>query len=175
MTHHIQMKDITLMNKICNTCKEDFTAHSFNLICNSLEGGPIFYTKISNASKYDDTNGIVKHCTNYLNYINPPDKWSWIIDFEDFGFKHTLGINTGIQLSKLINKTGKIKYLFMINTNPFVEQMLKMIKITLNKEYHKCIVVLRKNDKLKNDILNEWNYLDNNNKIITSVFNTIND
>ena len=175
MTHHIQMKDITLMSKICDTCKEDFTAHSFNLICNSLEGGPIFYTKISNASKYDDTNGIVKHCTNYLNYINPQDKWSWIIDFEDFGFKHTLGINTGIQLSKLINKIGKLKYLFVINTNPFVEQMLKMIKITLNKEYHKCIVVLRKNDKLKNDILNEWNYLDNNKKIITSVLNTIND
>ena len=63
----------------------------------------------------------------------------------------------------------------MINTNPFVEQMLKMIKITLNKEYHKCIVVLRKNDKLKNNILNEWNYLDNNKKIITSVLNTIND
>ena len=175
MTHYIQMKDITLMSKICDTCKEDFTAHSFNLICNSLEGGPIFYTKISNASKYDDTNGIVKHCTNYLNYINPPDKWSWIIDFEDFGFKHTLGINTGIQLSKLINKIGKLKYLFVINTNPFVEQMLKMIKITLNKEYHKCIVVLRKNDKLKNNILNEWNYLDNNKKIITSVLNTIND
>ena len=175
MTHHIQMKDITLMSKICDTCTDDFTAHSFNLICNSLEGGPIFYTKISNASKYDDTNGIVKHCTNYLNYINPPDKWSWIIDFEDFGFKHTLGINTGIQLSKLINKIGKLKYLFVINTNPFVEQMLKMIKITLNKEYHKCIVVLRKNDKLKNNILNEWNYLDNNKKIITSVLNTIND
>lgn len=170
MTHHIQMKDISLMNNICNICKVDFTCHSFNLLCNTLEGGHIFYTKISNASKYDDTDGIVKHVTNYLHYINPNDGWSWIMDFDDFGLKHTLGINTGIQLSKLINKFGKLKYLFVINTNGFVEQMLSMIKLTLNKEYHKCIVFLNKNDKVKKKILEDWKILDNNKHYLQSVF-----
>ena len=173
MTHQIQMRDISLMHKICDTCKEDFTAHSFNLITTTLEGGPIFYTKISNASKYDDTEGIVKHCTNYLNYINPTENWCWIIDFEEFGLKHTLGINTGIQLSKLINKIGKIKYLFVVNINGFVEQMLKMIKLTLNKEYHKCIVILHKNDNIKKDVLENWKILDNNKNILFSIFNSI--
>jgi len=172
MTHHIQMRDVLLMHKICDVCKDDCTAHSFNLICNTLEGGPIFYTKISNASKYDDTNGIVTHCTNYLNHINPTEKWCWIIDFDEFGLKHTLGINTGIQLSKLINKIGKLKYLFVININGFVEQMLKMIKLTLNKEYHKCIIILHKNDKLKEDVLENWNVLDNNKQQFHSIFNS---
>ena len=166
------MKDIPLMHKICHTCKEDFTSHSFNLITNTLEGGPVFYTKISNASKYDDTEGIVKHCTSYLNHVNPTEKWCWIIDFEDFGIKHTLGINTGIQLSKLINKIGKLKYLFIININGFVEQMLKMIKITLNKEYHKCIIILNKNHILKQDVIENWTILDNNKCIIQSIFNS---
>lgn len=171
MTYHIQMKDISLMHKICDTCKEDFTAHSFNLITNTLEGGPIFYTKISNASKYDDTDGIVRHCTNYLAHVNPTENWCWIIDFEDFGLKHTLGINTGIQLSKLINKIGKLKYLFVVNINGFVEQMLKMIKLSLNKEYHKCIIILRNNDKIKKDVLENWKLLDNNKELLHSVFN----
>ena len=155
---NMQVKDIGLMKQICLTCSEDFTAHSFNRVCNTLEGGHIFYTKISNASKYNDTAGIVAHCTNYLNYVQP-DKWSWIIDFEDFGLKHTLGLNTGIQLSKLINKYGGLHELIVINTNVFVEQMLKMIKLTLDKEYHNCIKVLHNNAQNNADFqkkINEW-------------------
>jgi hypothetical protein len=160
ITMNHQMKDILLMHKICNTCKEDFTAHSFNLVCNTLEGGYIFYTKISNASQYDDTEGIVDHCTNYLKHINP-EKWSWIIDFDGFGLKHTLGINTGVRLSKLVNSFGKLQNLIVININQFVEQMLKLMKLTLNKEYHNCIHIIHKNDIFINKI-KEWKDLDNN-------------
>ena len=158
----LQLNDILLMKDICLICSKDFTAHSFNYICSSLEGGEIFYTKISNASKYDDTDGIVKHCTNYLNYKNP-EKWSWIIDFDDFGLKHTLGLNTGIQLSKLINKFGRLNYLIVINTNTFVEQMMKMIKLTLNKEYHNCIRFIHRNDAFQREIEN-WIYNDDSSK-----------
>jgi len=162
---NLQIKDILVMSEICKICSQDFTSHSFNLVCNTLEGGHIFYTKISNASKYNDTNGIVSHCTNYLNYINPK-KWSWIIDFEDFGIKHTLGINTGIQLSKLINTFGKLQYLLIINTNVFVEQMMKMIKISLNKEHHKCIHILHEKDELKQEMIEKWKSLDNSKHLL---------
>ena len=150
----IQMKDILTISKLCPICKEDFTSHSFNHVCHTLAGGHIFYTKISNASKYDDTVGIVAHCTNYLNSINP-EKWSWIIDFEDFGIKHTLVINTGIQMSKLINKYGRLNELVVINTNILVEQMMKMIKLTLNKEYHHCIKIVHNKTSLRKKI-DEW-------------------
>jgi len=169
-TMNIQIKDIGIMNKICPICLEDFTAHSFNLVCNTLEGGHIFYTKISNASRYDDTEGIVNHCTNYLKHINP-DKWSWVMDFEGFGLKHTLGINTGIRLSKFINSFGKLQYLIVININPFVEQMLKLIKLTLNKEYHNCIHIIHKvNDPFLLKI-KEWQDLDHNKKQLLSLIN----
>lgn len=154
----IQMKDILLMHQLCKACKEDFTSHSFNLACNTLEGGHLFYTKIASASQYDDTTGIVKHCTNYLSHINP-EKWTWIIDFAGFGLKHTLGLNTGIQLSKLVNTFGRLHQLVIININPFVEQMLKMIKLTLNKEYHHCIYIVHSNAELKN-IIEKWTILD---------------
>ena len=150
----LQIKDISLMKQICPTCHEDFTAHSFNYVCTTLEGGQIFYTKISNATKYDDTDGIMKHCTNYLHHCQPV-KWSWIIDFDEFGLKHTLGLNTGIQLSRLINRFGRVNYIIAINTNTFVEQMFKMIKLTLNKEYHPCIRFLHPGDSFSKEI-EQW-------------------
>jgi len=147
----LQIKDVALMKDLCQTCNEDYTAHSFNYISNTLEGGDLFYTKISNASKYDDTDGIVKHCTNYLDYKKPL-KWSWVIDFSEFGLKHTLGINTGIKLSRLVNRIGRLNYFIAINTNTFVEQMLKIIKLTLNKEYHDCLRIIHTGDEFKGDI-----------------------
>jgi hypothetical protein len=164
----IQMKDIGIMNKICSICLEDFTAHSFNKICNTLEGGHIFYTKVSNASRYDDTEGILKHCTNYLKYLNP-DKWSWVMDLEGFGLRHTLGLNTGIHLSKLINSFGRLQNLIFINVNPFVEQMLKLIKLTLNKEYHHCICIIHNNNDPVYNKIKAWQDLDNNKHILLSL------
>ena len=163
----LQLKDITLMKQLCLTCNENFTAHSFNYMCDTLEVGQLFYTKISNASQYDDTEGIVKHCSNYLNYKNPV-KWSWIIDFDEFGLKHTLGLNTGIQLSKLINRFGRLHQLIVINSNTFVDQMLKMIKLTLHKEYHNCIRIIHKNDVFSQEI-ESWRYLDEHKNILMEI------
>ena len=150
----IQLKDITIMKDICQICMTDFTSHSFNYIGHTLEGGHIFYTKIANSSKYDDAEGITQHCTNYLNYINP-DKWSWIIDFDEFSLRHTLGLNTGIQLSRLVNKFGRLNHIIALNTNTFVEQMLKIIKLTLRSEYHNCIRVLHPNDAFSKE-MEQW-------------------
>ena len=163
----LQLKDIASMQQICSICQGDFTSHSFNYVCHTAEGGHIFYTKISNASKYDDTEGILKHCTNYLHYRNP-EKWCWIIDFEGFGLKHTLGLNTGIQLSRLINRFGRLNHLIMINTNTFVEQMLKLIKLTLDKEYHKCIRIVQPKDAFSNDI-QKWTCLDENKHLLNAI------
>jgi hypothetical protein len=164
----LQMKDLSIMSVVCKTCMDDFTSHSFNRIGYTLEGGHIFYTKISNASKYDDTEGIVNHCSNYLNTINP-DKWSWIMDFDGFGLRHTLGINTGLRLSDLINKVGRLQYMIVINTNIFVEQMLSLTKLTLNKEYHDCIKIVHSNDTFMKKIKEEWHSIDNSISILNSL------
>ena len=170
MNQELQIKDISLMKNICSTCFKDFTSHSFNKVCDTLEGGPVFYTKISNASKYDDTKGIVDHCTKYLNHVNP-EKWSWIIDFEGFGIKHTLGMSTGVNLAKLINHYGKLDNLIIINSNTLVEQMIKMIKLILNKEYHKCIEIIH-NKKEYNTKLDDLKLNENvDNTIIKSLHN----
>jgi hypothetical protein len=95
-------------------------------------------------------------------------KWSWIIDFDEFGLKHSLGLNTGIQLSKLINRFGRLHQLIVINSNTFVDQMLKMIKLTLQKEYHNSIRIIHKNDVFLQEI-ESWRYLDENKNLLTQI------
>ena len=158
---NLQIKDILIMKQLCTTCNTDFTSHSFNALCNTLEISSL------SVGLPAATDGIVKHCTNYLNHLNP-EKWSWVIDFEDFGFKHTLGLNTGIQLSKLINRFGRLKYLLVINTNTFVEQMLKITKFTLNKEYHDCIQIIHLGDEFTRT-MEKWTYLDENKTILGQI------
>jgi hypothetical protein len=154
------MKNQEIINSFCPTCKDDITSHSFNLITHTLEGGHIFLTKIADATKYSDTDGIVSHCRNFLNYTKP-DKWIWIIDFKGFGIKHTLGISTGIQLTKLVNTFGRLQQLIVINTNIFVEQMLKIIRLTLRDEFQDRIYILhsRDDDFFKNKML-KWTHTD---------------
>ena len=163
----LKFNDMETMKHVCAICYADFTSHSFNYLCTTIEGGDIFYTKISTATRYDDTIGIVNHCKNYLNYHNP-EKWSCIIDFKEFGLKHALCINTGIKLAQLINEFGRINHLIFINANIFLEKMLKIIKLTLAKKYHHCIHIVRPNYKFSNEVEN-WTYPDNNKELLTQI------
>jgi hypothetical protein len=164
------MKNQEIINSFCSTCKDDNAAHSFNLISQTLEGGHIFLTQIAVATKYSDTDGIVSHCTNFLNYTKP-EKWTWIIDFNGFGIKHTLGLSTGIKLTKLVNTFGRLQHLIVINPNIFVEQMLKIIRLTLNDEFQDRIYILpsRDDDFFKNK-MSKWTHIDLKNK---NVFNEL--
>lgn len=117
------------MENICKYCYKNPRSHSFSLISNyDFDGnnGKLFYTKISDAELYDDTEGIINHYENYLNFINPQN-WIWIIDFEDIELKHTLQINTTIKLSRLIKKY-KVNNVIVINENIFLYGLLKIAK-----------------------------------------------
>lgn len=117
------------MENICNFCYKNPRSHSFSLISdyNIKENtGKLFYTKIADAELYDDTNSIVSHYENFLNFIKP-NNWIWIIDFKDIELKHTLQINTTIQLSRLIKKY-KVNKVIIINENIFFFGLLKIAK-----------------------------------------------
>ena len=56
----------------------------------------------------------------------------------------------------------------VINTNTFVEQILKLVKLTLNKEYHDCIQIIHVGDKFTHTI-EGWTYLDENKTILGQI------
>ena len=55
------------MKGICETCLKDPTSHSFSKLCEK-DKVSIFYTKPSDAQKYNDIDGIIK---KYLDPFKP--------------------------------------------------------------------------------------------------------
>ena len=156
------------MEHICKTCYENPGSHSFTILSSikSLELDKnihIFYTKISTAKKYNDSDGILNHYTNYLNYINP-DMWIWIVDFDGFEMKHYLEIKTTKRLANLIKSYGKLHQIVIINSNSFVKLLINITKPILSELKHKLFIFTKDDkEKLKNHLCN----LNCDNNIIT--------
>ena len=117
------------MENICDLCNKNPHSHSFTLLSDyafNQINGKLFYTKIADAELYYDTEGILRHYENYLNFIKP-ENWIWIIDFDSIELKHTLQLNTTIELSKLITKY-RVSKVIIINENIFFHYLFKIAK-----------------------------------------------
>jgi hypothetical protein len=133
------------MENICSICYNEPFSHSFSLICKTDDDVYIFYTKFANAKLYDDTKGILNHTNNYLSYINP-NKWIWIVDCIGFELKHSLQIKTALGLINIIKTFGKLKYMFVTNSNIFFEGLFKFVSSVFTEELKKKIFIFTKND-----------------------------
>jgi len=154
------------MENICHLCNKNPRSHSFTLLSDyNYKGnnGKLFYTKIANAELYDDTDGILRHYENYLNFIKP-ENWIWIIDFDSIELKHTLQINTTIELSKLIKKY-KISKVIIINENIFFHYLLKIARPFIR---HIKMDIYSKNEK--NKFIKYLNEIQVDNYIIQKIF-----
>jgi len=136
------------MENICKICYNSPGSHSFSLICKTLDDEYIFYTKFANAKLYDDTKGILNHVQTYLSYINP-DKWIWIVDCVGFEFKHSLEIQTAYGLINIIKTFGKLKYMFITNSNMFFDTMFSIVKVIIGDDLRKKIYMFNR-EEMKN-------------------------
>jgi hypothetical protein len=137
----------------CQDCIDIPNSHSFELLCKSRHSVTnqdviFYYTKVSNAIKYNDTNGILEHYENLLTKSNP-DSWIWVFDCNGFGLKHSLEIKTAIGISKIINKFGKVKNIFVINSNYFINAVQRIVNFVLDNEISKNIILIKKDEKTK--------------------------
>ena len=138
------------MEHICIKCHNNSQSHSFSLLCNfnyNNKVNHLFYTKPSNAILYNDTEGVLLHYENYLNYINP-ESWYWVVDFDKFEFKHSLEISTVIGLSKLIARFGKVNGIIIINQSKYFKYLLQIARPFIKNIYTK-LIMFDKTDKEK--------------------------
>ena len=136
----------------CMICHQTPSAHSFEMVCrvprtDNLQE-VIFYTKVANAIKYDDTKGILNHYENLLRFVNP-DKWIWIFDCDQFGLKHSLEMKTAKNIASLISRFGKVKKIIVINSNTFINVVYKAIKVFLDDEITKNTIMIKSDEKTK--------------------------
>ena len=121
------------MKEICETCFLDPTSHSFSKLCQK-DNISIFFTKPSEAKKYNDRKGIINHMENMLTK-RVPDKWAWVFDADGFQQKHLIEIQLVYDIINLINEKyiSNLEYIQIKNSNSFIKQLFSLITPFLKK------------------------------------------
>ena len=139
----------------CYICDKYPSSHSFSYLCDrELKNirEVVFYTRVADASRYNDKEGILSHYENLLKLsVGDKDKWVWIFDCDGFGLKHSLEISIAIAIgiARLINRFGKVSKILVINSNSFINFVLSVVKYFLEEEIYNKITLIKTEEKLK--------------------------
>jgi hypothetical protein len=127
----------------CPLCFLDPFSHSLTKV-KQTNNITYFYTCPADAKLYYDVDSIIAHYNGVLSEVK---EWIWIFDSNNFGFKHFIQINVGIELAKLIS-------------SKFSKNLLKIIVInpTFYTSSTYNIIYPFLNDKLKSIIEFNYNY-----------------
>ena len=130
------------MNAICEICASDPMAHSFKKVAEK-RGTIVYYSKPSQAKRYDDTEGILAHIDKTMA-LYQGKKWICIIDCDGFDAKYTLEIKTGmgivdLLMNKYVDTMVEVK---VINPTIYVSGLMKVLTTMVNEEKTSKITVL---------------------------------
>jgi len=125
----------------CPICVTDPLAHSFKKV-GEKRGIGMFYSKPSQAKRYNDTAGILAHVDNALKAHNK--KWICIIDGDQFEAKHLLEFETGMGLmelmfTKYVDTLVEVK---IINPNIYIRNVMKIFMALIAEEKSSKVTVL---------------------------------
>lgn len=120
---------------ICPICAIDASSHSFDLLYH-MDNVLVFYSCPANATKYNDTDGILTHFKLALDFYKCcENNWEWIFDFKGFELKHIMEIRTAIGIAGIINNYSKyLTKIRIINMNRYTHTMMKIVMPFLNKD-----------------------------------------
>ena len=130
------------MNAICEICVSDPMAHSFKKVAEK-RGTIVYYSKPSQAKRYDDTEGILAHIDKTMA-LYQGKKWVCIIDCDGFDAKYTLEIKTGmgivdLLMNKYVDTMVEVK---VINPTIYVSGLMKVLTTMVSEEKTSKITVL---------------------------------
>jgi hypothetical protein len=118
---------------MCQTCISEPGSHSFYLMAKK-EDTHVYYTCPADATKYWDTDGILKHYEEILHEKGEQD-WIWVFDSRDFGLVHSLQVSTAIGLVDILKKYKKgLKEIRIINSTMYIKSLYAIISPFLNNE-----------------------------------------
>ena len=113
--------------KLCHYCGVNPKSHSFELMMITYENNEyIFYSKLSEAELYYNTESVIEHFKNVLDYYKP-DQWSWIFNWKDTSIKHYFLINCVIQLTKLFkNYSESLNTILIIHSSFLIRPLIPL-------------------------------------------------
>ncbi len=131
------------MSYVCPLCSIDPSNHSLVKYKEiPLRDIIYYYSCPSQAKLYFDYEGIINHYTGVLNEIPKNKKWIWIFDSKDFGFKHFIQTDVGIELAKLISSkfSDNLEKIIIINPTLYISATYKILHPFLDKRVTDTII-----------------------------------
>ena len=123
----------------CPMCKYDKISHSFHQILETNEE-IYYYTCPSDATHYDDTDGIISHLHHELEICHKKNKkWVWLFSCYNFGLKHMVQIK---QVRRFINFLYP-RYTYMLQ-NIYILHLNTIFRSFYNTIYYFIPEILRK-------------------------------
>lgn len=121
----------------CPACERDPTSHSLKQIASG-----VFYTKPAEATKYMDTDGILKHYDGVLG--DHQGQWTWIFDADGFSMKHIIEVDVAIGLARLITQkySANLEKIQIINPTWMVTMTMHIVRPFLSKHVDGLIRVV---------------------------------
>ena len=117
---------------ICPTCALHPGSHSLSKLYEK-ENILYYYTCPAKAILYNDKIGRLNHYEGVIGEINQP--WIWVFDGKDFGFAHSLEVDIGIQLAKIMAKySDLLQKIIIINPSVYVSTIYTILYPFLNKK-----------------------------------------
>lgn len=98
---------------LCNICNNTPNAHSFKYL-KIVKNKLLFYTCPSKAIKPFDTDGILLHIKNHLEFHLNDKEWIWIIDLTDFGIYQSLNLSLPMKIISFLKEHNFFNNLYKI-------------------------------------------------------------
>jgi hypothetical protein len=139
----------------CPLCALDSECHSLSKV-KEKDDILYYYTCPSKAKMYYDVEGIINHYNGVLSEIPENKEWIWIFDSLDFGLKHALQMNVGIELAKLLSSkfSNNLKKIIIINPSIYVSITHKLIMPFLNEKVRRIIEIDNISKKME-EVIND--------------------
>ena len=122
---------------VCPICAINPSSHSLKKLYEK-QNILYYYTCPSKALLYNDKIGILNHYEGVISEINQP--WIWVFDGSEFGLAHSLEVDIGIQLAKLMAKYSEhLQKIIIIHPTIYVSTIYTILYPFLTKKMKEII------------------------------------
>ena len=127
---------------VCPVCALTPGSHSLTKLYEK-ENVAYYYTCPAKAIRYNDTVGIANHYEGVIGEITQP--WIWIFDGNGFGFMHSLEVDIGIKLARIMAKySDLLQKIIVIHPSIYVSVIYNVVYPFLNTKL-KSIIEFKNN------------------------------
>lgn len=112
----------------CPVCKHTPESHSLKRV-RETEDCVYFYTCPAQATRYNDTEGILTHYRGVLTEIPVGKEWVWVFDAQGFTMAHAMEFTLATKMATMITQEfgDTLRQIYIIHPTSFIHITINVI------------------------------------------------